>query len=64
MLSIQLPHIAVQKVTNGYVVQWQKKNPDEKSANRSVNMTAVCLDKASLLDVIDNAASDVGEIGG
>lgn len=40
MLSIQLPHIAVQKVSNGYVVQWQKKNEDTKQSERTKRVEA------------------------
>ena len=62
MLTIQLPHIAVQKVTNGYVVQWQKKNPDEKQSQRTTTESAVCLDRDALLIAIDLAAVDIETI--
>ena len=64
MLTIQLPHIAVQKVTNGYVVQWQKKNLDEKQSQRTMTASAVCLDVNALLEAIDVAAADIESIGG
>ena len=64
MLTIQIPNIAVQKVTNGYVVQWQKENPDTKQSQRTVTASAVCLDKEALLAAIDRAADDVAAIGG
>ena len=64
MLTIQLPHIAVQKVTNGYVIQWQKKNPDEKQSQRTMTESAVCLDKEALLVAIDKASADIVNIGG
>ena len=64
MLTIQMPHIAVQKVTNGYVVQWQKRNPDEKNAQRTIAVSAVCLDTGALLEAINIAAGDVADVGG
>jgi len=64
MLTIQLPNIAVQKVTNGYVVQWQKVNPDEKQSQRTMTASAVCLDKEALLVAIDKAADDIAVISG
>ena len=64
MLTIQLPHIAVQKVTNGYVIQWQKKNTDEKQSQRTMTESAVCLDKEALLVAIDKASADIVNIGG
>lgn len=64
MLTIQLPNIAVQKVSNGYVVQWQKANPDERQSQRTMITSAVCLDKEALLLAIDKAADDVASIGG
>lgn len=62
MLTIQLPNIAVQKVTNGYVVQWQKTNPDEKQSQHTIAVSAVCLDKEALLVTIDKAADDVAAV--
>lgn len=64
MITIQIPNIAVQKVTNGYVVQWQKANQDEKQSQRTVTASAVCIDKESLLLAIDKAADDIAAIGG
>jgi hypothetical protein len=64
MITIQLPNIAVQKVTNGYVVQWQKANPDEKQSQRTITASSVCLDKEALLIAIDKAADDIAAIGG
>ena len=64
MLTIQLPHIAVQKVTNGYVVQWQKNNPDDNQSRRTKTESAVCLDREALLAVIDAAATDIAAIDG
>ena len=63
MLTIQLPNIAVQKVTNGYVVQWQKKNTDKTQSQQTMTVTAVCIDKESLLVAIDTAADDISSIG-
>lgn len=62
MLNIVIPHISVQKVTNGYVVQWQKKNPDLKQSQRSMSVEAVCADGAALLELIDKATADLSEI--
>ena len=62
MLTIQLPHITVQKVTNGYVIQWHKNNPDEKQAQRTITESAVCLSRSALLDIIDIAAGDIEAI--
>lgn len=64
MLSIQLPHIAVQKVSNGYVVQWQKKNEDTKQSERTKRVEAVCRDGIELLVVIERAAADISAIDG
>ena len=64
MLTIQLPHIAVQKVTNGYVVQWQKNNPDDSQSRRTKTESAVCLDREALLAAIDTAATDIAAIDG
>lgn len=54
MLNITLPHIAVQKVTNGYVIQWQVREPNRQLKNK----TAVCLDEAALLECIKQAAAE------
>lgn len=62
MLSIQLPHIAVQRVSNGYVVQWQKKNELLDPTRRTKHVEAVCTDGATLLAVIEKAAADISAI--
>ena len=60
MINIQLPHIAVQRVSNGYVVQWQQRGPD----GRTRWETAVCADSATLVATVDRAAEDVSAVGG
>lgn len=62
MLNIALPHIAVQKVENGYVIQWQQRNPDRGSARRTISRTAVAMDDAALLEVILRAARDIDAV--
>lgn len=65
MITIHLPHITVQKVTNGYLVQWQRKNSNLKETGRThVNVEAVCLDDDALLQSIKDATSDIDEIEG
>lgn len=64
MLSISLPNISIQKVSNGYVVQWVKVNPDKTQSQRTMTATAVCLTKDSLLETIELAAIDIADIGG
>jgi hypothetical protein len=61
MLTIQLPNICVQRVTNGYVVQWQRKC--DNGPARTISVSAVCMDKADLLEAIDHAADDIMRIG-
>lgn len=64
MLTITLPHIAIQKVNNGYVVQWQRKytDEDEKKTARRETVSSVCPSIQTLLETIDQAALDVSEI--
>lgn len=62
MLSITLPHIAVQKVSNGYVVEWQQNNTDTKSAERTKKVAAVCTSSDELLATIERAAADVSAL--
>lgn len=62
MLTITMPNIAVQKVTNGFIVQWEKRNDDKGQANRTKTVSAVCLDAQALLSVIKMAAADIADL--
>ncbi len=59
-----MPHIAVQKVTNGFVVEWQQKNLDTKTSERTRKVAAVCANGEELLATIEKAAADVSAIDG
>ncbi len=62
MLSIQIPHIAIQKVSNGYVVQWSRKNYDAKSSERTKATYAIAATEAVLIDIISKATKDIEEL--
>ena len=64
MLSVSLPEIAIERVSNGYVVQWQKRNPDKNTSLRTIHASAVCYSHAELLELIDVAAKDIDIIRG
>ena len=62
MLNISLPHIVVQRVTNGWLVQWQASIKNPKDANKTKYLEAVCLLEHELILVIKKASDDVADI--
>ena len=58
MINIPMPNIAIQKVSNGYVVQWAKLK-EVRDGERTKTCTAVCITKKELLLTIDEAAKDI-----
>lgn len=64
MLNITLPSIAVQVVTNGYVVQWYRKTTElerKKSSEQRVSQVAIAATDVDLLAAIATAAKDIAE---
>jgi hypothetical protein len=62
MLTIQIPHIAIQKVSNGYVVQWKKRNPVANSAEKSITVSAIATTGDDLVYRVNIAAIDIEEL--
>lgn len=60
-MSIHTPNIAVERVENGYVVEW-KRLDTTPSANRTNTVTAVCYTSDELLRIIERATTDINEI--
>lgn len=64
MLTITLPSIAVQKVENGYVVEWTKPIPESerKGSERTKRVAAVAMSDAQLVALIQGAAKEVEQL--
>lgn len=61
MISIQIPHIAVAKVKNGFLVQWQSPAPKNSTQNHLIQ-SRIAVDNDDLLALIDEAAEDVERV--
>jgi hypothetical protein len=62
MLTIQIPHIAIQKVSNGYVIQWKKKKEALVSSEKTQIVSAIAPDDETLIDIIGIASRDIEEL--
>ena len=53
MITIQIPHISIQSVSNGYVVQWK----DTKNAkdNHPKPITKTAIDRNQLTEILGDA---------
>ena len=57
MLNMTIPMLSVEKVLNGYVVQWVERIHKPLDATRSRAVSAVPADEEELIVVIRNALS-------
>lgn len=57
MISIQIPSIQIEKVDNGWVVCYERLNPDKKCVNQYLKYCMVALDEQELLNVIKKAVA-------
>lgn len=64
MLTINLPSIAVQKVENGFVVEWTKPIPQTEriGSERTKRVAAVATSEPQLVALIQEAAKDIEKI--
>lgn len=64
MINITLPAIVVEKVSNGFVIEWQQLVPDgeRKGSERTRRVSAIATDDVGLLKLVAKAADDVSKL--
>lgn len=64
MISIQLPSIAIEKVSNGWLISWRKQNPEypARTSERAVSVSAIAATNRQLIQAIEQASKDIDEL--
>lgn len=64
MIQITLPMVTIEKVTNGFVVEWRQLVPEveRKGSERTRSVVAIAPDDAELLKLIAQAANDISKL--
>ena len=62
MINIVIPAISIEPIDNGWIVQWRKANPDEKSQHKTIPVTMTCSEINQIKRLIQKAREDISSL--